>query len=372
MLKAIVSLGALTAIHYQYRIIKKPHVYFKKTLENQTIIDHLSELKEKYAVTPWLINPHAQIVYMTLKHKIRSKPLQYQPIEQCPMPDGAITEIAWLGYDLPQDCPTIIMLHTVTADTQTMAEMVEDIYRQTGWRIALCLRRGHTTTPQPFTTINIMGSVPDFQIQLDYIQSKFPKSPLYAVGSSAGTAVLARYLGEVGKNTPLRAAFAYCPGYDLNVAFDRVHQFYDWYMANLVKKRFIQPYQQQLQQYRSLQPVIKSKRLRDIQKVLFEFSGFDSYDAYLRACNPIDVFANIAIPTMILNAEDDPICHIDNAWQYRDVIENNASTILVTTRHGSHCGHYQGLRPRSWAHQLIADYLRTVHAQFESSTQTRC
>ncbi|OEY91805.1 YheT family hydrolase [Acinetobacter qingfengensis] len=367
MLKAIVSLGALTAIHYQYRTIQKPKLYFKKTPENQFIIKKLPILEQKYAVTPWLINPHAQIIYMTLKHKIRNKPLAYQPIEQCRMLDGATTEIAWLGYDLPQDCPTIIMLHTVTGDTQSMTEIVEDLYRQTGWRIALCLRRGHTTTSQPFTSINIMGSVPDFQAQLDHIQRKFPDSPLYAVGSSAGTAVLARYLGEVGKNTPLRGAFAYCPGYDLNVAFDRVHKFYDRYMATSIKKRFILPYQQQLQQHPALQPVIKSKRLQDIQKVLFEFAGFDSYKSYLNACNPIDVFTNIAIPTMILNAEDDPICHINNAWQYREVIEANSATILVTTRHGSHCGHYQGLKPRSWAHHLIASYLLTIHTYNRSS-----
>lgn len=363
MLKAILGIGALSAIHYQYqyRTIQKPSLYFKATPENQNIIQQLPALHHKYAVTPWLINRHAQIVYMSLKHRVRSKPLQYDQINECPMPDGAMTEIAWLGYDLPSTHPTIVMLHTVTADTQTMSEIVEDIYQQTGWRIALCLRRGHTTTPRPFTTINIMGSVPDFRAQLDYIQACFPQSPLYAVGSSAGTAVLARYLGEVGADTPLRAAFAYCPGYDLNIAFDRVHQFYDWYMANAVKKRFIEPYQQQLQNHRALQTAIQSSRLRDMQKVLFEFSGFESYDDYLKACNPIDVFANIRIPTMILNAEDDPICHIQNAYQHLQAIENNPYTILVTTRHGSHCGHYQGLKPRSWAHQLISSYLHSIH-----------
>ena len=55
------------------------------------------------------------------------------------------------------------------------------------------------------------GSTSDLKEQLNHIQSLFPASDLYAVGSSAGTGLLVRYLGEQGEDTPFKAAFAMCP-----------------------------------------------------------------------------------------------------------------------------------------------------------------
>ena len=50
----------------------------------------------------------------------------------------------------------------------------------------------------------LFGSTSDLKEQLNYIQSLFPTSDLYAVGSSAGTGLLVRYLGEQGEDTPLK------------------------------------------------------------------------------------------------------------------------------------------------------------------------
>ena len=63
------------------------------------------------------------------------------------------------------------------------------------------------------------GSTSDLKEQLEHIQNLFPKSDLYAVGSSAGTGLLVRYLGEQGTDTPFKAAFAMCPGYNTEIGF---------------------------------------------------------------------------------------------------------------------------------------------------------
>lgn len=65
----------------------------------------------------------------------------------------------------------------------------------------------------------LFGSTSDLKEQLNHIQSLFPASDLYAVGSSAGTGLLVRYLGEQGEDTPFKAAFAMCPGYNTEIGF---------------------------------------------------------------------------------------------------------------------------------------------------------
>jgi predicted alpha/beta-fold hydrolase len=356
MIKAVLGLTAVGALGYQIIKAEKPHLYYQPNPYNQQIIKALPQLHKKYAFTPWLANPHLQIAYYTSLQHVHPE-LHFDHIEQCLMPDGAITELGWLGYDLAENSPTILVLHTITANTRSMRALLLDLQRLTGWRVVLCLRRGHTLAPQPFSQINIMGSVPDFKLQIAQIHSRFPQSALYAVGSSAGSATLSRYLGEVGLDTPLKAAFAYCPGYDLTMAFDRVHGFYDHYLAKAIKDKFILPYRQHLQQSKNFRLLMQSSTVSEMQKLLYHYSGFNSLQEYIQACNPSDVLDQIGIPTMILNAEDDPICHIDNAKAYIQTIEDNPHLILVTTKHGSHCGHFEGWKPHSWANQLIADYL---------------
>ena len=367
MLKTLLGLSLVSTVYYKKKLIEKPKVFHHPDNPDITFIKKNKLLKQPFAVTPWLINPHLQIIYHSIKTPKTLDDLNFH-LEDITMPDGAMTQLFWLNQDLPADTPTIVLVHTITGSPYSMKSMLQELSQQTGWRVVMCLRRGHTLTPQPFSHINLMGSVPDFKFQIAHIQKRYPNSSLYAVGSSAGTALLARYLGDVGQDTPIKAAFAYAPGYDLEIAFNRIAPFYDWYMAKKVKRVFFLPHQKDLTHRPDYQPMLKVKRLRDLQPALYQFAGFNSYQDYLAACNPIQVFANIAIPTMVLNAEDDPICHIDNAWQYLSVIENSRYLTLVTTKHGSHCMHYQGLKPRSWSNQLIADYLLYCHHTYVHST----
>jgi predicted alpha/beta-fold hydrolase len=58
------------------------------------------------------------------------------------MQDGGVTAIAWYGYDLPQETPTIVIMHTITGTPDSMRELVKDLHEYTGWRIALCYAVG--------------------------------------------------------------------------------------------------------------------------------------------------------------------------------------------------------------------------------------
>lgn len=366
MFKTWVGITAIGHLYYEKKLIQKPKIYHHIKTLHQNYLQKSSLLSQPYRVTPWLVSPHLQIIYHTLRQpKQHNLPLTFEDVY---MPDGALTQLAWLNTDLPEHTPTIVVLHTITGSAQSMHNMLKDLATLTKWRIVLCLRRGHTIQKTEFSTMNLMGSVPDLNLQIAHIQKRLPDSPLYAVGSSAGTALLARYLGEYKHNTPIRAAFAYAPGYDLEKAFDRIAPLYDWYMAKKIRKVFFHPHQQQLTQSPYYRDMMKSQRLSKLQKIIFDFAGFKSHADYLRACNPISVFEHIVIPTMILNAEDDPICHIDNAHQNLHLVQNNPHILLVTTKHGSHCMHYQYWRPTSWAHQLIAEYLLHCHQQHLSTT----
>lgn len=334
-----------------------PKLYYQAESPSQKVIQQLDKLKSKYRPTPWLSNSHMHLLYFDLIRKKRIE-LNYDKVNQLVMKDGGITAVAWFGYHLPADTPTIVLMHTLTGSPESMRELVKDLHEYTGWRIALCVRRGHAKLPMPVAKMNLFGSTEDLKEQINLIQSQFPTSSLYGVGSSAGTGLLVRYLGEEGASTPLKAAFALCPGYDIEQGFKNVHPLYTKLMTKKLFKSFIYPYAQTWQGNEMLEKVLSTRSLEQFQSHYYSFAGYPSFEAYAQAVNPIYVFENVSIPLMILNAEDDPVCSILNFEPYKEMIQHMPNVIVVTTKKGSHCGFYEGIKDtRSWAHQLIADYL---------------
>ena len=102
-----------------------------------------------------------------------------------------------------------------------------------------------------------------------------------------------------------------------------------------------------------------TKTLAEFESSYYEMAGYVDYDSYNQATNPIYVFENVTIPLLILNAKDDPVCHIKNFEPYKDMIRQMPNIAVVTTKKGSHCGFYEGaLNTESWATKLIANFLK--------------
>ena len=343
---------------------EQPKLYYHNKSQLQVIVNNIEQLQHKYRPTPWLFNTHLQLLYFDLFKKKLIK-LDYDRVDILDMDDQGKTAIYWLGYDLPSEIPTIVILHTITGTPSSMRELVRDLHQHTGWRVALCVRRGHAELEFPVPQFNLFGSVSDLKQQLDYIQSHFPQSDLYGVGSSAGSGLLVRYLGEEAEKAYFKAAFAFCPGYNTEIGFEKVHPIYSQYMAKKLLKTFVYKYIDSWKHIENLEEILASKNLTEFHLRYYKLAGFKNYKEYSLATNPMHVFKNIKIPLMVLNSQDDPVCHIDNFEPYMPEILNLPSIVVVTTKKGSHCAFYEGWTPQSWASRLISSYFLKHHQHRE-------
>ena len=207
---------------------------------------------------------------------------------------------------------------------------------------------------------NVSMTAEDFE-HIRSIQQRFPDSPLYAMGISAGTGLLVRYLGEQGADTPIRAAMAYCPGYDINVAFARSRPFYSRMMAKKLIRQFVSRNQDQFGHLPSYSACSNARDLHELHQNPYEMAGYASREAFFADLNPVTSMRRLAIPLLILNAADDPVCHIQNVYEHRDVVGQIPQVILATTARGSHCAYFEGWRAQPWAHHLSADYFTAVN-----------
>jgi predicted alpha/beta-fold hydrolase len=350
------------AVVYYLKTVAKPQLVYSASSPTAAALAQLPLLNKRYWPTPWLFNAHLQILGLCVREALAA-PLHYQRTERLSMADGGSTELHWLGLDLPATTPTIVVLPTIAGTAHNMRSLVRDLQRATGWRIVVCQRRGHGDLALSSARFNTMGDVADLREQLHVITRTQAQSPLYAIGVSAGTALLIRYLGEQGAATPIRAAFAYCPGYDISVAFARCRAPYSKIMTQRLLKQFVTPNRPALAHLDALPKLEAAQSLDEFQQHLAPCAGYPSYADYLSACNPVAVLANVRIPLLVLNAADDPICVQQNVDEHRHVMATLPNAILAITARGSHCAHLSGLGAKPWAHRLAGEYFLVADAR---------
>ncbi len=350
----------LIASYYFLVVAKKPTLIFQPSRLNNRIIEATTSLNKRYYATPWLFNTHLQLIVLGFV-KGFSKPLKYDQHDVLTMKDGGKVSIDWLGLDLPENSPTMLVLHTISGNPQSMRGFVRYVRENLDWRVALCVRRGHGDMNLQTANFNTMGNTDDFAAQIKHIQDSFPQSDLYATGISAGSGVLAQYLGQVGKNTPIKAAVAYCPAYDMRNAFTRAKPFYSKMMAKKLHKLFITPNTDKFQHLDSFNDLKNTQDLHEFHQHLYEIAGNESTEDYMQNSNPSVVFDEIKIPLLILNAKDDPVCHIDNVYENKKRIEAMDNVILVLTDRGSHCAYFEGITAKPWANRMIKEYFTTLN-----------
>lgn len=231
--------------------------------------------------------------------------------------------------------------------------------RNLGWTAVVCLRRGHGSLPLSKPRFNTMGSTSDLAEQLSRIQKQFPAAPLFGVGISAGSGLLARYLGESGSRGKFQAAVAISPAYDLEVAFMRVHPVYSKLMRTRLIRYFLERHPS-LSEIRGFEEAKLANNLAEFQDRIYALAGYESREEYYKHSNPIKVVKGIRTPLLILNSADDPICVNENVMENLHWLEHLDSTMLVHTDRGSHVAYLEGIRGTSWAERVVSQYLQAI------------
>jgi len=282
------------------------------------------------------------------------------------MKDGGITGLAWSGITniKPKDkTPIVVIFHTIAGDEQDVKNTVGYITNILKWTAVVCIRRGHGSLPLAKPQINTMGSTSDLKKQLDYIHKKFPNAPLFGVGISAGSGLLARYLGEAGLKSKFAAAVAISPAYDIEKAFHRIHPMYSKIMGQRLIDYFLKRHYDSLSQLKGFSEVMNTKTMGEFQDRLHHISGYKSKEEYYQNSNPIHVAANIKTPLLILNSEDDPICVYMNVMENLHWLTNLQHSILVKTKRGSHVAYFEGASARSWSDLVLGEYFQAILKQ---------
>jgi uncharacterized protein len=187
------------------------------------------------------------------------------------------------------------------------------------------------------------------------------------VGYSMGGNLVLKLAGEWGARAPLCAVAAVCPAIDLAAGSDALHE-----PANRIyERRFLRGLMARFRRKAALFPQIYTvdgigpvRSLRDFDdKIVARYCGYrDADDYYFRAASA-RVVDRIAVPTLILQALDDPFIRL--LPETRAVLIENPHVTFIETEHGGHCAFLSQDAGDDihWAEGTVMRYLLSVSGE---------
>jgi len=261
--------------------------------------------------------------------------------------DGGTVSIDYLECSsLPATAPFCIFLHTITGSAKETGHFMRYASRR-GWRSCVFNRRGHAGVPLTSPSFNVMGEAMDTKAQVEAVLRRYPHlSYLAMVGISAGSGLLVTYLGKEGDNTPVKAAAALCPAYDITRAFSRLSLNFpivDSHILASMKRLFLWPNAEILsnKSTSAFHDCCSATTIHEFLLAHFKFAGCESVEEYFAQNNPMEWVGKVARPTFIVNSEDDMVCLAENIRE--DIVGSLPGAILLRTPRGSHIAFNEGL-----------------------------
>ena len=314
----------------------------------------------------WCRGPHLQTLWPAL---FRLWPRRRVRRERLELPDGDFVDLDWSCNDAG---PIVILLHGLEGSSRShYARSMLQALPRAGMRAVLMHFRGCSGEPNRQTRAYHSGDTGDLDFLATTLRQREPQTPIIAVGFSLGGNVLLKWLGEQGAHAGLRCAVAVSVPFLLHAATTHMNRgfsrFYQWWLVRHLKRSYVR----KSQRHTGLLPLREVRRLRNFyefdDRITAPLHGFTDALHYYSVSSSRQFLARIRIPTLILQAADDPFMPASVIPSAREL---SASIQLEVHRHGGHVGFVSGRlpwRPRYWLEQRIPMWL---HQQLASDPQT--
>jgi predicted alpha/beta-fold hydrolase len=317
-----------------------------------------------YRAPGWLPGGHAQTIYPLL---IRPDPLPYHR-ERWETPDGDFIDLDWTDAPAarqPRDSrPLLILFHGLEGSSSSYyAITLMGAAAAIGWSGVVVNFRGCSGESNRLARAYHSGDSDEIDWILRRLRALFPLRPRYAVGVSLGGNALLKWLGEREASTSdyLQAAAAVSAPLDLTACGHHLARGFN----RVYTRHFLHTLKRNAAAKLCRHPGIFDERRMTAASNLYEFDdvvtaplhGFKGAEDYWRRASSKPWLAGIRLPTLVLNARNDPFLPAQALPTPSQVA---ASVQLEFPRQGGHVGFVTGSLPGQldWLPQRIFNYFQ--------------
>lgn len=260
-------------------------------------------------------------------------------------PDGDFLDldvhVPTRSADPDSPSPTVLVLHGLEGCSSSGYVVASCHHLAAHGVRAIALNfRGRSGEPNRTPRFYHSGETNDLGLVVERLRTRRPELPLGALGFSLGGNVLMKFLGERGEGVGLEAAAAVSVPFDLAACARRM----DRGVCRLYQASFLRSLRTTVRRKARLFPdaydIEAAERARSLREfddaVTAPVHGFEGAEEYYRASSASRWVSGIRVPTLVLQAADDPF--VPAAAVPRRKVEENPATELRLTPSGGHVG----------------------------------
>ena len=318
-----------------------------------------------YVAPRWLPGGHAQTIYAS---RVRM-PLPPLRREQVDTADGDFWDFDWLDSrgDAPgdaRDAPLVVLFHGLEGSTRShyARALLATLHRR-GWPGVVPHFRGCGGTPNRLPRAYHSGDHEEIAALLAAVRARVPpERRVVAIGVSLGGSALLNWLGRQGVRAQaiVEAAAAVSAPIDLTAAGVAIGQglnrIYTWNLLASLRPK-------SMALATRFPGRLDERRLRGV-RTMYAFDdavtaplhGFAGADDYWRRASSLPWLRHIDVPTLVLNARNDPFIPAASLPAGADV---SPAVLLEQPEDGGHAGFPAGPFPGhvGWLPQRLLHFV---------------
>lgn len=312
-----------------------------------------------YCAPFWLPGGHLQTIYPVLLGASADVTYRRQRWE---LADGDFLDVDWVDSD-KIDAPIIVLFHGLEGSSRSgYALMLMAELRRRGWRGVVAHFRGTSGEPNRVPRAYHAGDVDEIEAIVKRVKHDYPDAPLYLAGVSLGGNAMLKWLGDRPDmaQSLIRGAVAVSAPLDLmatgnalDVGFNQAT-----YTRNFLSSLKVKALAK-LEMFPDLynrEAVAQSTTLREFDTlVTARLHGFKDADDYWTRASSKPVLRNIIVPTLLINARNDPFLPASALPTKEEV---SAAVTLDFPAEGGHAGFLTSPFPGqlTWLPNRITDF----------------
>ncbi|MEO1049994.1 MAG: alpha/beta fold hydrolase [Bacteroidota bacterium] len=280
---------------------------------------------------------HVQTIAPALLRKVKG--IEYER-ERITTPDDDFLDLDWVKNDSNQ---LVIICHGLEGNTyRPYIKGMARVFGQNSFSVLTWNYRGCSEEMNKKERFYHSGATDDLHTVINHAVSFNRYAQIHLVGFSLGGNLILKYLGEqkVALAREIKTAVTFSVPLDLHQSCLHISK-----RSNLLyAKRFLKNLKHKIRSKASVMPeVFDLSKLNDVDN-LFDFDnyftaplhGFDGALNYYHSCSAIRFVEHITIPTLIVNAKNDPF--LPEACYPEALMTDLEYVFFEAPRHGGHCG----------------------------------
>jgi uncharacterized protein len=310
----------------------------------------------------WLRNGHTQTIAGAFVRRTFTLPAGEERLFRV----DAETQLKGLCHWQPgqrRDLPVIVIVHGLEGSCESnYSAGIADKAWARGFHAVRMNQRNCGGTERLTPTLYNSGLSGDYRaVLMELIGEGFER--VFFAGYSMGGNLVTKMAGEFGTAAPneLKGIAVVCPSLDLSACADALEKPVNFVYQRHFVKGLMARYQKKAKLFPVRYPRDGFGPIRTVREFDDEITapcfGFRDAEEYYQSAGAKKVIANVAVPLLLLTAQDDPFVPYESFLRAR--VEQNPQVRLVAPKHGGHCGfisRFAGTE-RFWAEERIVEFV---------------